>query len=85
MILQEATTVLQANTTRLHLATLQPGATTPLQATQQELMTRLELTHPHRMSRHPHMVNPRPSAMITLTTHQSPLIDRHTFLTEDLC
>lgn len=31
---------------------------------------------PHRMSRQPHTGNPRPSAMITLTTRQSPLIDR---------
>lgn len=47
----------------IHLELTQQGATTP---------------HPHRMSRHPHMGNPRPSAMITLTTHQSPLIDSRT-------
>lgn len=47
-----------------------------------EHMIHLELTqqgeatpHPHRMSRHPHTGNPCPSAMITLTTHQSPLTD----------
>lgn len=57
-----------------------------LEATERrEHMVQLELTqqgeatpHPHRMSRHPHTGNPCPSAMITLTTHQSPRIDSRT-------
>lgn len=78
--LREVTTPHQAATM------LRLGTTTPRQA-----MTHLEVTehmihraltqqreatpHPHRMSRHPHTGNPCPSAMITLTTRQNPLID----------
>ena len=74
--------------TALHLGTMMSHqeAMMHLEATeQQEHMVQLELTqqgeatpHPHRMSRHPHTGNPCPSAMITLTTHQSPLIDSRT-------
>lgn len=74
--------------TALHLGTMMSHqeAMMHLEATErQEHMVQLELTqqgeatpHPHRMSRHPHTGNPCPSAMITLTTHQSPLIDSRT-------
>lgn len=69
-----------------------PGATTPQREAmtrrgpmrrqrahtiRRERTQRPEATPPpHRMSRQPHTGNPRPSAMITLTTLQSPLIDR---------
>lgn len=81
-------TITRREATALHLGTMMSHqeAMMHLEATEQrEHMIHLELTqqgeatpHPHRMSRHPHTGNPCPSAMITLTTHQSPHIDSRT-------
>lgn len=81
-------TIARREATALHLGTMMSHqeAMMHLGATERrEHMVQLELTqqgeatpHPHRMSRHPHTGNPCPSAMITLTTHQSPLFDRRT-------
>lgn len=98
MILQEVT-MPHRGATALHLGTTMPRqeAMAHLEATgQREHMIHPELTqqrettpHPHRMSRHPHTGNPCPSAMITLITRQSPLIDSRTpkqsFHTADVC
>jgi len=98
MTLREVTTPRQG-ATRLHLETTMPRqeAMMHLEATgHPEHMIHRELTHqreatphPHRMSRHPHTGNPRPSAMITLTTRQNPLTDSptptHSFHTADVC
>ena len=100
-VLREVTAPHQGATTP-HRGTMTPHleATTPQQAMMHlaatEHMIHPELTqqreatpHPHRMSRHPHTGNLCPSAMITLTTRQNPLIDSPTptqsFHTADVC
>lgn len=89
-VLQEVTTPRRGATTpRPGATTPHRQATTTRRAmTLQEAtehMIHLELTQqqeatprPHRMSRHPHTGNPRPSAMITLITRQNPLTDSFT-------
>lgn len=84
MLLQEATTPRQ-DMTRLE-ATVHREHMIHLELTQQRQTT----PHPHRMSRHPHTGNPRPSVTITLTTRQNPLTDsptppQHTPYTLPMC
>ena len=87
-MMHQEVTMPHQGATALHLGTTIPlrEAMMPLEAMgQREHMIQPELTqqreatpHPHRMSRHPHTGKPCPSAMITLSTRQSPLIDSRT-------
>lgn len=68
-----------ATTPRLEAMTRQEATGRQAHMIHQERTQQQETTpRPHRMSRQPHTGNPCPSAMITLTTRQSPLTDRRT-------